>query len=232
MSKETEHSTPLSYITKKQMMEMLRALFQEIPTKTDFEQLKETVFASKSSTDKPTQQFRSAIEENERAVDTLYRDMASNKNVLNALKLQVNHLREEIVFLNHQVSGFQDGLTDTAEKGEIPGLQELIHNVEANTRVIGKVAQVAASIHAQLDDVLTRDDLFEFRNDMISRLDGLARQIEIFSQEQSAIRVGLKRVEKMQKDEMTRNDQQDASLLKQQAKVQHLETKIRKAMGM
>ncbi|MCK5738280.1 hypothetical protein KAH55_03830 [bacterium] len=232
MSKETEPITPLPYITKTQMIEMMRDLFQEIPTKTDFEQLKETVSTSQNSTEKTTPQFRSAIEENERAVDTLYRDMASNKNVLNSLKLQVTSMREEIVSLNRQISGYQEGLTTTSENSTIPGLDELVHNVEANTRVIGKVAQVAASIHAQLDEVLTRDDLFEFRNDMITRLDGLAHQIEIFSQEQSAIRVGLKRVEKMQKDEMVRNDQQDASLMQHQAKVQRLETKLRKVVGM
>jgi hypothetical protein len=52
MSKETEPITPLPYITKTQMMEMLRDLFQEIPTKTDFEQLKESVSTSNNSGEK------------------------------------------------------------------------------------------------------------------------------------------------------------------------------------
>jgi len=246
-------------LTSEQIMELLQSILKDIPTREDLKkfatseeisQLRQTIldFQNENSetpppisefeqkllgNEKALQRIREQIGVNQKAIDQLYQDWADNKRVLTEFQSLLKQLTHEINSLTNQISEISAGISTIKRdfSGQQQLLDEIIHNVEANTRVIGKLATVATDLNQRLELIVTKEEFGILRNEMIQRLDGLIKRIEIFDHEQTSMKVAMKRMEKIQKEETLRNDQQDTQLKKQQEKISVLEQKMKKASG-
>lgn len=241
-------SNSKAQLSNEQMSEILQSLIKNIVTKDDLQQfatrddisqLEHTVFSGSSEESvtsgyrvagQAMQRLREQIKENQQAVDNLFLDMASNKKAINELRVSIQKMNQDVVGLQHEVNELnaviikaQADLLDRHEE-----LSELIHNVEANTRVVGKIASVVTDVNDRVNETLTNNDLSRFRSEIIQRLDHIVKRLEIYDHEQVSIKVGMKRMEKIQKDEIVRNDKQDIKIKKNMEKIEFITEQIKK----
>lgn len=245
--------------TNEQLTDLLQAFFKNIVTKEDLQKFAtreditrlEKSFhqgsGSKMAGDQiDNEEARAVIEnqdvmnrireqilENQQAIDNLYRDMAGNKKAIIEMKNAVDGVKDEMTTLTNNVSSLTGSFTDFQNDlgNDRKQVTELMHNVAANTRVVGKLAAVVTDMNDKLDRLVTSEEIARMRNEMIQRLDGIVKRIEIFNHEQSSLNIGMKRMEKIQKEEMQRNDKQDLTIKKQQEKIELLERKISSIKG-
>lgn len=248
-------STDSPFVTSEQVLELLQRFAQNLPTRAELTQfatredilnLRQVILAtaeenpgtmatSAAPTEKQLflQRLRAQITENERAIESLFRELASNKTILTELKGEIKNLQTEIVLTQKTILELRQQLqavnaTITSNQQE---LMEMLHNVDANTRVIGKLAVVTTELNNQMQELVKNTDIASFRSEMIQRFDNLIQRFEIYDHEQISLKAGLKRMEKIQKEEFNRNDLQDTTLQKHQEKMEQLEQRLREAVG-
>jgi len=228
--------------SNEQIAAMLQRFFQQIVTKEDLKnfatredilelQQNPPVVAGPEGNRRSSPDFdqlRQRISENQSAIDTLYQELGNNKQLLALLNTEIKSLRQEISFVNGSVKEIRENLTRMQLEKQMLQTEnsELLHNIDANTRVIGKMAAVVTDLSLKIEQGVSKDEIKLLRNEMIERLDGIIRRFEIFEQEQVSLKSAMKRMEKIQREEMQRNDSQDASLKIQQEKITGIEQKI------
>lgn len=228
--------------SNEQIAGLLQSFFQQIVTKEDLKnfatredirelQQNQPVAAGleeKRRSSPEFEQVRQRISENQTAIDTLYQELANNKQLLALLNSEIKSLHQEISFVNGSVKEIRENLTRMQLEKQMLQTEnsELLHNIDANTRVIGKMAAVVTDLSLKIEQSVSKDEIKLLRNEMIERLDGIIRRFEIFEQEQISLKSAMKRVEKIQREEMQRNDSQDANLKVQQEKILQIEQKI------
>jgi chromosome segregation ATPase len=234
-----------SPFSNEQISALLQTFFQNIVTKEDLKhfatredilelQQNQALGAAGVEVSRPPSQtfdhLRQKISENQTAIDALYQELTNNKQLLGMLNSEIKSLRQEISFVNGSVKEIRENLTRMQIENQMIQTEnsELLHNLDANTRVIGKMAAVVTDLSAKIEQTVTKDEIKLLRNEMIERLDGIIRRFEIFEQEQVSLKSAMKRMEKIQHEEAQRNDSQDATLKIQQEKLTQIEQKISK----
>ncbi len=245
-------STDSQYVTSEQVLELLQTFAQNLPTRAELTQfatredilnLRQVILATVAEnpgtiaapTEKQLflQRLRTQITENERAIESLFRELASNKTILTELKAEIKNLATDLVSTQKTILELRQQLqaVNTTITSNQQELTEMLHNVDANTRVLGKLALVTNELNNQMQELAKNTDIAAFRSEMIQRFDNLMQRFEIYDHEQISLKAGLKRMEKIQKEEFNRNDLQDAALQNQQEKMAQFEQRLREAVG-
>lgn len=229
-----------SSISGEQLSTILQTFFQNIVTKEDLKnfatrddilQLQQNQPDDKKGAGPNStalKNLRQQITDNQSAIDSLYQEMASNKKLLSSINSEIKDLCQTVTFLKNDLGEVRENLIRMQQENQTMQAEngEVLHNVEANTRVIGKMASVVTDLSAKIEQVVTKDEIKFFRNEIIERLDGIIRRFEVFEQEQVSLKSAMKRMEKIQREEAQRNDSQDENLKIQQEKISRIEQKI------
>jgi chromosome segregation ATPase len=251
--------TEATFVTTEQMNLMLEAFFQKIPTKQDLEKfatLEDISRLEKVLTNLPAvppgandfsqhldadvlenqvtiKNIRQQIQANQTAIDDLFHDLADNKRAIEMVDSRIKDLLKEIQALRQEI-----GEIRKISAGDNPNYKvlqnqfvELMHNVDSNTRVISKLAVISDEIHTHVTEIANHSEIPAFREEVLERFDGLIKRLEDFVFEQASIKVALKRFEKLQIDEVARNDEQDRLIKKAQEKIVVLEKKAGQGGG-
>jgi prophage DNA circulation protein len=251
--------TEATFVTTEQMNLMLEAFFQKIPTKQDLEKFAtfedisrlEKVLTNLPAAPQSANDFsqhldaevlenqvtikniRQQIQANQTAIDDLFHDLSDNKRAIEMVDSRIKDLIKEIQALRQEV-----GEIRKISAGDHPNYKvlqnqfvELMHNVDSNTRVISKLAVISDEIHLRVTEMANHSEIPAFREEVLERFDGLIKRLEDFVFEQASIKVALKRFEKLQIDEVARNDEQDQLIKKAQEKITVLEKKAGQGGG-
>ncbi|MBN2088230.1 hypothetical protein JW964_01385 [candidate division KSB1 bacterium] len=251
--------TEATFVTQEQLNLMLETFFQKISTKLDlqkFATIDDISRIEKALMNLPgtlqiaddfsnhldadvmenlvtIKNIREQIQANQAAIDNLYHDLTDNRRAIEMVDSRIKDLIKEIQGLRQEIGEIHK--ISASDNPNYKVLQnqfvELMHNVDSNTRVIKKLAVVSDEIHSRVTELANNTDLPALREEVLERFDGLIKRLEDFGFEQASIKVALKRFEKLQIDEVARNDEQDRSIKKAQEKIIHLEKKVGQGGG-
>lgn len=251
--------TETTFVTSEQLNLMLETFFQKIPTKNDLEkfatldhisQIKK-LLANLPSASQIADEFscsldaellenqetiksiRQHIQANQTAIDNLYHDMADNRRAIESLDSRIKDLIKEIQTLKQKVDEISKISANDNPNFKVLQNQfvELMHNVDSNTRVIKRLAVISDEIHLRITEMANNSEIPAFREEVLERFDGLIKRLEDFVFEQASMKVALKRFEKLQIDEIARNDEQDRLIKKAQEKISVIEKKAGQGGG-